>query len=200
MKNKTLADYSNQFNSDKGKAHSYVPFYEKLFEKKRHLNLNILEIGILFGDSLKLWNSYFEHATIFGIDDFSQPDGQEFHNYMPVNKNEVLETLKQYPRINPLVFDSENKEEIKSNLNHLKLDIIIDDASHALDNQINNLTNFLPYLNSDGFYICEDIQTRAFANILLSHANNLNSNIYAEIIEFNVNERLDDRLLFIHQK
>lgn len=199
MPNKTLTDYSNQFNSDKGSAHSYIPFYESIFRKKRSSTLNILEIGILFGDSLMLWNEYFQNSTIYGIDDFSQPDGQAFHNFKPVNKNHVLKKLGNFPRIKPLVFNSENTSDIETHLMGISFDIIIDDACHTLQNQLNNIQNYLPYLNSNGIYVCEDIDSYEIAQLLKASADRSFKDIETEIIEFNIKTRPDDRLLIINK-
>jgi hypothetical protein len=48
----------------------YFPVYEAVFRQIRANPLSILEIGILYGSSLKLWRQYFKHpkTVIVGID------------------------------------------------------------------------------------------------------------------------------------
>ena len=59
---------SIQGHGDKGTVHSYIPEYERLFEPYRDKEINILEIGIAYGESLELWDKYFNNAKIFGAD------------------------------------------------------------------------------------------------------------------------------------
>ena len=71
---KTLEEiYSNHNNGgsgaghgDKGTVHSYIPEYERLFKPYRDKKINILEIGIAYGESLELWDKYFNNANVFG--------------------------------------------------------------------------------------------------------------------------------------
>ena len=46
----------------------YPEIYDKHFTKYRELPINILEIGILNGGSLQIWEKYFPRAKIFAID------------------------------------------------------------------------------------------------------------------------------------
>jgi 23S rRNA U2552 (ribose-2'-O)-methylase RlmE/FtsJ len=51
------------------KWHHYLPIYESLFNKFVGTQVNVLEIGVLRGGSLKLWKEYFgANAKIYGID------------------------------------------------------------------------------------------------------------------------------------
>ena len=44
--------------SDKGSMHSYIEFYERYFSSKRD-SVRLLEIGMMTGGSLHLWQKYF---------------------------------------------------------------------------------------------------------------------------------------------
>ena len=46
----------------------YIDVYEKYFDKIKNKNLQILEIGVDKGPSLKLWSKYFRYSKIVGID------------------------------------------------------------------------------------------------------------------------------------
>ena len=63
-----LVELQKSFKTDKGTAHNYLQHYDILFEKYINKNINFLEIGILFGESLKLFSSYFTHGNIYGIE------------------------------------------------------------------------------------------------------------------------------------
>ena len=48
--------------------HEYIHLYEKYLDNFRHKEINILEIGIDKGYSLKMWREYFTKAKICAID------------------------------------------------------------------------------------------------------------------------------------
>lgn len=169
MKNKTLVDILKHYKWDCDKdphcgnksipAHTYLEIYDRLFHIYQHEDINILEIGILRGTSLKLWSEYFTKAKIYGADTFERVDwpGCKFH--------EVLETLKEYPRteliqINSCANDFNSMLERNKFLESIPdgyFHIIIDDGSHELNDQIQTFNNFKTKLNKDGVYIIEDI-------------------------------------------
>jgi len=187
-----LTEIHNNFKTDKGTAHSYLDFYDEIFLNRRLDRLNVLEIGFLFGGSLKMWEYYFENSIIYGIDDFSHKDGQAYHGHEPVNSNLILEDLSKYKRIRAMTFNCENKEEIDGNLSGLRFDIIIDDAKHTLAQQKINFTNYYPYLNGGGIYICEDVHSRSKAKMLKRHMNTL---CEREVKILNFTKQSDDRLV-----
>ena len=45
-------------------CHPYTVFYNSLFKNQRNDNLNIAEIGILNGSSLRMWSEYFKNSKI----------------------------------------------------------------------------------------------------------------------------------------
>ena len=59
--------------SDKNTAHSYLPLYQQLLESKKETAKNVLEVGIWFGGSIKLWDEFFINATVYGLDITSEP-------------------------------------------------------------------------------------------------------------------------------
>jgi len=51
-----------------GHRHPYTCFYHELFSTIKNNKLKILEIGLLFGDSIKCWREYFKNSQIIGLD------------------------------------------------------------------------------------------------------------------------------------
>src|ERR1700761_6707536 len=49
-------------------AWDYLRHYEELFSKWRHSEINLIEIGVETGASLKMWSRFFDKATIIGLD------------------------------------------------------------------------------------------------------------------------------------
>jgi len=152
-----------KFNTDKhrmpGKqsnAHTYLPEYDRLFEKFKYESINILEIGVLDGSSLNLWAEYFPNAKIYGVDVFKR-----------ISFEFVKNNTSKYDNISLHKVDSVNKEEKhgakngRKNLFEIlgkeKFHIIIDDGDHKPTSQLKTFNNFIDKLHPDGLYIIEDI-------------------------------------------
>lgn len=192
-----LTDIHTQFKTDKGTAHSYIDWYEDTFSERRTEQFSVLEIGVLFGGSLKMWEKYFENSQIYGIEDFSQKDGQWHYQYEPVDGDAVMEEINSHERITLFNFDCESPTSIKENLQDLSFDIILDDANHKLSQQMKNFENYYPYINDGGIYICEDVQTKDEAEDLKSFILNLYPTKEVYIVELDLRKKSDDRLVVV---
>lgn len=152
-----------KFNTDKhrmpgkhSRAHTYLPEYDRLFEKFKYEPINILEIGVLDGSSLNLWAEYFPNAKIYGVDVFKR-----------ISFEAVKNNTSKYDNISLHKVDSVNKEEKhgtkngRKNLFEIlgkeKFHIIIDDGDHKPTSQLKTFNNFIDELHPDGLYIIEDI-------------------------------------------
>ena len=74
---KTLTELANFYGTDKGTnagnglpCHNYTSTYSEYMESSRGKNVNLLEIGVLYGNSVKMWTDYFTNGFIYGIDTF----------------------------------------------------------------------------------------------------------------------------------
>ena len=54
--------------TDKNTVHSYLPLYQTLLASKKETALNVLEVGIYRGGSIKLWGDFFTNAIVYGLD------------------------------------------------------------------------------------------------------------------------------------
>jgi hypothetical protein len=169
MNNKTLVEILKQHKWDCDKdpncgnktfpGHTYLEVYDRLFAPSQHKQINILEIGILRGISLKLWSEYFSKANIYGFDTF------ERITWKGCSYEEVQEFLKEYDRITLAkvnscstdLQESINRAELLSDLPDNFFHVIIDDGSHELQDQVRTYNNFKSKLHPDGIYIIEDI-------------------------------------------
>ena len=139
---KPLTHMGIRHNTDKGYFHLFTEFYNDYFYKFKMSKINILEIGIFKGCSLKLLEEYFPNATIYAID----------INPEYVNK-------KYGERIKTFHCSQDNFQEIDRIFNNIKFDIIIDDGSHQTIHQHKSLGHMFSYLNKNGIYVCEDLHT-----------------------------------------
>lgn len=167
--NKTLVEILSHYKWDCDKdpncgnkiypGHTYLEVYDKLFFPFQHESINVLEIGILRGISLKLWSKYFSKANIYGFDTFERT------NWEGCSYEEVQKFLQDEPRVKLAkvnscsnnIEDSINRVELLDTFPDNFFHIIIDDGSHELNDQIKTYHNFKPKLSKEGIYIIEDI-------------------------------------------
>ncbi len=145
------------YNTDKGPL--YLDYYESFFAPHRHRAVNLLELGIHQGGSLKMWRDYFEYGQIFGVDIQPAP-------------------IEATPRIHTFVGDVSTPDvftEIESATGVGTFDIIIDDASHIGANVRSTFEHlFVNRLSPGGLYVIEDWGTgymKAWPDGAAYHAN-----------------------------
>jgi hypothetical protein len=122
---------ADKFN-DKNSVHSYLPTYEKLFAPFRNCPFSILEIGLFDGHSLRMWEEYFHSATVHGIDLCDQPLGMKDLRPMVAEGTHNIHFL-----------NAASKAEVEKHFPSDKFAIIIDDASHQIDDQVSIYNNFI---------------------------------------------------------
>ena len=121
----------------------FIQLYEKYFSSLKNSKINILEIGVENGDSLRIWREYFTNANICGID--------------IDKKNFIIDNVDIQQG------DQSNHVFLLSLVNNYKkFDIIIDDGSHQSKHIISSFNFLFPYLNDNGIYVIEDLQTSYF--------------------------------------
>ena len=125
--------------------------------QKRSTAKNILEVGIYYGGSIKLWRDWFPKAQIYGVDvcDLSF-----------IRSEKILNDHHVTLFTNTNAYDDAF---IKTNFrdNFIKFDMILDDGPHTLESNIWFIQNYLPLLAEDGILIIEDIQHFSFIDILI---------------------------------
>lgn len=144
--------------TDKGSVHSYLPVYEKLFDQYRETALNVLEIGCFNGASIRMWAEYFTKAHIWGVDCSLTPHGGMADLVPLIDEIVSSEPHDKLFYCDIHIFDAENSIEVAKKFSSIKFDIIIEDANHSIEQQLNLFKIWQPYLVKDGIYIIEDIQ------------------------------------------
>lgn len=117
--------------SDKG-AHGYGAFYSQLPEPS-----TMLEIGLAAGYSLRGWRSLWPAVEFFGLD----IDCSGFRGL--TEPGHVLERDSRLP--------------VPSEWQAVEFDLIIDDASHQLSDQLATARVWRPRLTARGVYVIEDV-------------------------------------------
>ena len=132
---------------DKGTVHSYIEVYEEILASYRKKAKNILEIGLMSGESLRMWDEYFK-GEVFGIDCSIKPiDG----------KADLTKAIEDGLYIS--IGDATNPRDIERYYEGLKFDVVIDDGSHNIEDQVKTHYILKDYMAEGSIYIIEDIQS-----------------------------------------
>jgi cephalosporin hydroxylase len=121
----------------------YLEVYDRFLSPlKSRATTRLLELGVSHGGSLQMWRKYFgPEARIAGVDldprtEFSEPNTRVFIGRQddPLTLGRTLEWLGG-------------------------IDVVIDDGSHIVQDQMATLDHLFPRLSEGGIYICEDLHT-----------------------------------------
>ncbi len=200
----TLADIHENYITDKGSGHNYINTYDLLFAPYQHKKMNFMEVGVLLGGSLELWNEYFTEASIYGVDDFSQTHTNSDFGEIDVSRDIVVDKLKKYDRVTFIEpVNARDTKAVNDKIGSLKIefDIIIDDGDHDPVSQLEVFDNFVPYLSVGGVYVIEDVcgiaQAGYIKNTISQKYNSMGWFPEINIMPFNIQQRPDDILVVI---
>jgi hypothetical protein len=132
--------------SDKGTMHSYIELYESYFCKKQH-DVTLLEIGMMTGGSLYLWQQYFEQYKLTGMD--LSPTWNV--------KRPFQESLENDDNVTLLFGINSRSSAVPEAVLDQQFDFIIDDGDHTVLAQIDTFNNYWPCLKNSGVYFIEDV-------------------------------------------
>jgi Tetratricopeptide repeat len=117
----------------------YLRHYQRLFERWRDEPINLVEIGVQGGFSLKVWQAYFTRATIVGID--IDPACARF-----ASDRTIIEIGSQ-----------DDPELLNRVLTQYPPTIFVDDGSHLGHHVIYTFEHAFPALCPGGLYVAEDL-------------------------------------------
>ncbi|MDR3290999.1 MAG: class I SAM-dependent methyltransferase [Methanobrevibacter sp.] len=138
-----IADY---FYNNNGKIiekwDHYLDIYQSHFEKFYNEPIILMEFGVFNGGSLDMWKYYFGDDTkIIGID--INIECKKFNS-----KNCEIH-----------IGDQENRDFLKKLMaNVKKIDVVVEDGGHEMNQQINTFEEVFPYVNG-GVFLIEDLHT-----------------------------------------
>lgn len=169
---KRIGHFGNDIGcNDKGSNHTYLETYERLFKPFQN-GCSFLEIGLAAGDSIKLFDEYFENSNIIGVD------------------ISVVFTPGKYKNNVKIIESDATKLSFLNEIEGAKFDIVIDDGSHMTDDQITTFNMLKDKMNPGGVYVIEDILA---LDIERKRFEALHNNI--EIVDMRHTGRFDNVLL-----
>lgn len=159
---------AKKYDTDKHTVHAYIQeYYEQIFFPYKNKITNLLEIGVLKGESLKLWRDYFSKGEIVGIDIFKRVS----YEYVSNNLKGLDIQLDMVDSFQDDLFNINNRNNFIEKYQDKKFDIIIDDGLHTGEAQYKSFKNFSSLVNKGGVYVIEDVRDESVE--FLSQINNI---------------------------
>jgi predicted O-methyltransferase YrrM len=173
--------------SDKGTMHSYIDLYEKYFVTKKS-NVSLLEIGMMTGGSMHLWQKYFEKYKLVGMD--LSPDWnvkRPFQSDLNADSNITL------------IFGVDSRSaSVPDAVSEQQFDFVIDDGDHSVLAQMDTFRNYWPHLKTGGVYFIEDVVGEVQAEALKKFLS-LYSNCKVDHYTGFKNNRADDQIIIVEK-
>ena len=129
------------FRTDKCGSHWYTQHYQRYFRPLKNKRLNVFEIGIESGASLRMWKAYFRKSQIIGIDLLDK-------TYLSEHRIDIRQCDQ-----------TDSDRLLRLAREYGGFDIIIDDGSHLNEDVIKTFQLLFPLLRENGIYVVEDTQT-----------------------------------------
>jgi hypothetical protein len=188
MENEPLGELTRlgkRFGTDKV-AHGFTKLYDAIFSTQRSTTRRMLEVGVFYGASIRMWHDYFPAATIHGVDAWRGLQGFESLKLTACKDNERCRQihLSKYgmrgheddfhaawqrgemsPRIVLHTANQSNATDLEQFASSLRaaalndFDIIIEDGSHIHRDQLRTLGALFPFVRPGGWYVIEDVHT-----------------------------------------
>ncbi len=157
----TLFEIGKKYQTDKVE-HGFLPYYESILNDIKNEKLNVMEIGVFYGSSIKMWNEYLPNSIIYAVDWWKgiQGNGTTFENHRL-----FVEESKYYERVKIIDMNQNDEDDIKKvceNLSNVKFDFIIDDASHVSRDQQITFEHMWSLVKPGGYFIIEDVHTSLY--------------------------------------
>lgn len=135
------------------KVDTYFENYESAFEGLPKTNLVVVEVGVLDGGSLRMWQGFFGPTSrIVGIE-----------------KNTKAEELRSLG-FEIFIADQESKEDLQKVFEEIgPIDVFIDDGGHTAKGQIISSLVAAKYVKAGGVIIVEDTHTSFASDFGMPH-------------------------------
>ncbi len=128
-----------------GHRHPYTSLYSLLLSQYRFQPVRFAEIGIAMGASAAMWSHFFNNGQIFMFDsDENFIKNCQNYNLRNVTCNKM---------------DVFQEDSIRSALENIggHLDVLLDDSTHGIDDQIRIIKTALPFIRPGGMILIEDV-------------------------------------------
>ena len=140
---KSIEHYANLHRTDKrARDHNFAEFYEDKLRSLRDKPIKLLEFGVKFGSSTRMWEEAFPKAQCYAVDNAPRwrvmPQKTRFANVDLRDARQLQDFCQK----------------------HGPWDVVVDDSAHTSEVTRNIITTLWPtYIRSGGWLIVEDINS-----------------------------------------
>jgi len=174
--------------SDKGSSHSYIEFYESYLRAKQP-SASLLEIGVMTGGSMLMWQEYFDEYNLVGLDiNSTWHNEREFTAKLNLDENLTMH------------WEKDSRKALANLVLGTQLfDFIIDDGDHSVLAQQDTFLNFYSHTKPGGTYFIEDVIGATQQATLIKWLQSVleGQDYTLELYEGIKNGRQDDRIIAI---
>jgi hypothetical protein len=161
------------YSTDKQNHHDYiVSYYDKEFSDKKQTPIKLMEIGILNGNSLRVWSKWFENLELYGVDNWGE---------IPSVSNSELDNVK-------IITGDAYNLNFLDNFQDDYFDYIIDDGPHTTVSQVFFVDNWISKIKSKGKLILEDVYYDGSFETIKSHLEKNSLIDYYNVFDFRSNK------------
>ena len=174
--------------SDKGTMHSYIDYYERHFEPRRE-QVRLLEIGVMTGGSLLMWQRYFKKYQLYGIDiskTWNQP--RPFQAQIEADAD-----------IHLSFGVNSTRDAIPAAVAAQQFDFVIEDGDHAVIAQMDTFRKYWPLVAEGGAYFIEDVTGPAQIEMLQNFVRREYPDARMDHYRGFKNHRADDQILTVYR-
>lgn len=133
--------------------HMYLQkYYDKEFTPRRNDEINLLEIGVATGISMKFWSEWFVNGKIYGVD---------------LGHESRLGDFYKKHNLNNIYWENALTNSFVNRFENDYFDYVIDDGSHRIEDQIVAIKKYLPKIKSGGKLVIEDIMNIHYIPIII---------------------------------
>jgi hypothetical protein len=168
-----LSELATKHETDKGpKHHNYAEIYDRYMAPYRESTKAILEVGLLYGSSAKMWLEYFPNARVYVIEYNQELIDRALNDSQFPNKDRLT-----------IIHGDQSDPSLWKDIPMDSLDWIVDDGSHIPSDQLNTLIYGFPHLKPEGKYFCEDLHCSFHPNFNPSGGSTLYDWVFEKILE-----------------
>ena len=160
----SLVALGTHYGTDKVQ-HGFAAVYDRMLSPHKQQMRNVLEVGVFFGSSLRMWRDFFPNSLTWGVDTFKGVQGHTVRGKAATfaNPDQFLLEWKagMHERIRLIVGNQSNETDMGRVVVELQggvpFDLIVEDGSHLNRDQQRNLVRLFPLVAPGGIYVMEDL-------------------------------------------
>jgi hypothetical protein len=141
------------------KAYRFAVSYDKLFSGLRGEEGVLVEIGVAWLSSIRMWHRYFPRFIIYGVDKRRGVRPWMILRDLVALRSDITKRYSFDGMVRLVYGDQSRKRDLFRVRDRIGgwVDIVVDDGSHVPDDQMLSFWVLYPLVKPGGFYVVEDV-------------------------------------------